>query len=268
MGLIEFSERWVPAGEHLLFTRFSMGSLWDERPAIVLVHGLGVSTRYFMPLANKLARHYRVLAPDLPGFGHSTKPPYIMNLPEHAHVLVDWMSAMDLERAVFLGNSLGCQVVMELAIRHRQRIERGILVSPTIAPSIRTAPQLAMRWLLELPREITHGHLLMRDYYDAGPRRFLRTFQYALRDEVEQKLDQIETPMLIIRGERDPLVPQKWVERMARELPQADLVVVSGKGHTVHFTAHDRVAALVREYLAHEVEPQDRKEMTHESAFI
>ena len=72
---------------------------------MVLVHGLGVSSRYMLPTLALLAPRARVFAPDLPGFGHSTKPPHTLSLAELADSLADWMSATGLDRAVLLGNS-------------------------------------------------------------------------------------------------------------------------------------------------------------------
>src|SRR5437764_14984060 len=92
------------------------------RPALVLVHGVGLSYRYLMPYAALLAEHFRVFVPDQPGFGRSHKPRRVLPLPELADWLADWMEAVGLEQAALMGNSFGCQVVVNLAVRHPHRV--------------------------------------------------------------------------------------------------------------------------------------------------
>ena len=65
-------------------------------PAVALVHGLGVSSRYMAALARQLAPFYRVFAVDLPGFGRSEKPPQALGLVELAEALAGWMRATGL----------------------------------------------------------------------------------------------------------------------------------------------------------------------------
>src|SRR6185295_9883362 len=81
---------------------------------IVLVHGLGVSGRYMLPVGQVLAEHHRVLIPDLPGFGRSDKPPQVLSVSRLAEVLSAWLKATGIPRADFLGNSIGCQVIVDL----------------------------------------------------------------------------------------------------------------------------------------------------------
>ncbi|HZD39129.1 MAG TPA: alpha/beta hydrolase, partial [Terriglobales bacterium] len=62
-----------------------------------------------------------------PGFGDSGKPRKILKVPELADWLAAWAAIIGIERASMLGNSFGCQVIADLAMRYPQRIERAIL---------------------------------------------------------------------------------------------------------------------------------------------
>src|SRR5205814_6464226 len=66
---------------------------------IVLVHGLAVSSRYFVPLAERLVVRRRVLAPDLPGYGRSGSPPRALGIEELAKALTEWLDLVGLDRA-------------------------------------------------------------------------------------------------------------------------------------------------------------------------
>jgi len=130
-----------------MYTRFSIESMPADAPTVVLVHGLSVSSGYMMPTAVRLAPYYHVYLPDLPGFGRSAKPSHILNVTELADALAAWMQTIKLPSATFLGNSMGCQVIVNFALRYPECIERAILVSPTMDPKARTIHQEARRLL-------------------------------------------------------------------------------------------------------------------------
>jgi pimeloyl-ACP methyl ester carboxylesterase len=101
---------------------------------------LAVSHRYLMPLAAELAGHHPVHVVDLPGFGLSGDPGRVLGVAEHADHLAAWLEAGGLPPVAVLGNSFGCQVAVELAVRHPDRVAGLVLVGPTMDSSARTAP--------------------------------------------------------------------------------------------------------------------------------
>jgi pimeloyl-ACP methyl ester carboxylesterase len=223
---------------------------------VVLVHGLGVSSRYFVPTALSLAPSYHVYAPDLPGFGRSDKPPWVLDLPELADILAAWMETVGLERAALIGNSMGCQTVANLAIRHPERIERAVLVGPSMDRRGRNGLEQFRRALADLPREPASQWLTVaRDYLAAGPLRVARTLRHALRDRIEDQLPRVRVPVLVVRGARDPIAPQRWAEEVTRLLPRGRLVVIPGAAHTVNYSAPEALTAVVRPFLDEAGEP-------------
>ncbi len=233
-----------------MYTRFSIESMPADAPTVVLVHGLSVSSGYMMPTAVRLAPYYHVYLPDLPGFGRSAKPSHILNVTELADALAAWMQTIKLPSATFLGNSMGCQVIVNFALRYPECIERAILVSPTMDPKARTIHQEARRLLRDTPCEPLHFlPVLLREYALAGIPRTIRTLQYAFEDPMEEHLPHVHVPTLVVRGSRDPIVPQDWVEKVNLLLPNSQLVVVQGAGHAVNFNSPDRLVQLVRSFL-------------------
>ena len=136
-----------------MHARASDNPLPNNGPALILVHGLVVSSRYMAPIAEALSAHYRVYVPDLPGFGKSGKPPHVLSLVELSDTLAAWMQEAGLERAAFLGNSFGCQIIADLAVRHPGRVERAVLQGPTMDPRGRTVLRQIGGFLLDMPRE-------------------------------------------------------------------------------------------------------------------
>jgi 2-hydroxy-6-oxonona-2,4-dienedioate hydrolase len=241
--------RWTEVGGLLVHARVSVCRPRSTNIPIVLVHGL-VSSRHMLPAAEELAPFAGVWAPDLPGFGRSAKPSHVLDVPALADALGGWMDAAELDRAAFVANSFGCQVVVDLAVRHAARVERIVLNGPTIDPQARSVARQVGRWLLdgryESPSLVV---VLARDYRDAGARRLARTFGHALRDPIAEKLPRVRAPALVVRGGRDPIVPQRWAEEATRLLPSGRLVVVPGVGHAVNYTAPRELARVVLSFL-------------------
>jgi 2-hydroxy-6-oxonona-2,4-dienedioate hydrolase len=223
-------------------------------PPVVCVHGVGVSSRYMVATMAELASAVEVYAIDLPGFGLTDKPPEVLDVVGLADALAAWIRALGLERPAFLANSVGCQIVVDCAVRYPDCLSRMVLVGPTIDPAARTAPRQVLRWLGNLPGE-RPGQLplMVADYADAGVGRALRTFSHALADRIEDKLPLVQAPTLVVRGACDRIVPQAWAEEVTRLLPRGRLAVIPGP-HTLNFAAPGALAELVRPFLV-EAEP-------------
>lgn len=206
---------------------------------VVLVHGVGLSHRYLMPYARLLAHHYRVFVPDMPGFGLSHKPDEILRLDALAEWVIRWMNSVGLQRVIMLGNSVGCQVIVNAAVRHPDRILCAVLQGPTVDPDATTFGQQMWRWYQNrnVERSREKGPMVVRDYWECGVKRLVRTFRYAIEDHIEKKLPRVMCPTLIVRGGLDPIVPQAWAERATEMLPRGRLIILPGVPHTANLEA-------------------------------
>src|SRR5690606_12966074 len=110
-------------------------------PAFVLVHGIGVSSRYFRPLALELVRHGSVYLIDLPGYGAAPDPRTEVTLDGHADAVASLLRGLTARETVVVGHSMGAQVVVSLARRHPPLVSRLVLLGPTMEPGRRTAVQ-------------------------------------------------------------------------------------------------------------------------------
>ena len=221
---------------------------WEagDGPPLVLVHGLGVSGRYLLPIARTLAGRFRVVVPDLPGLGLSTRPRRPLRLDELSETLDRLADAIGFRRATFLANSYGCQVVTRLAVTHPERVERLVLVGPTVDDSARDPVRQAARLLVDgchEPRSLVA--IVLSDYVRAGPVTVATGAAEALRHRIEADARRVAVPAVVVRGSRDPLVPQPWAERLTAAFPAGELHVIGGAPHAAHFTHPDAVAALV-----------------------
>ena len=219
-------------------------------PAVVLVHGFVLAGDYMMPAAERLAALARTYVPDLPGYGLSDRPLQPLELAYLGDRLAEWMDRLSLGRAHFIGNSFGCQVLVDFAARHARRVHRLVLQGPTVDPAARSLARQVLR-LIENSRIESPGlgRLMLRDYWRAGWRGIVETGRMALSDRLEAKLKQIAMPTLVVRGSRDVLAPQAWAERMVDLLPQGRLLVMPGLAHTIIYTAPAVFVDAIRPFL-------------------
>ena len=216
---------------------------------LVLAHGAAVSSRHMARAAEALAADFRVLVPDYPGHGRSDNPPRVLDAPGLAESTAAWMRAAGLTRAHLLGNSFGCQVIAELAARQPDRVDRLVLQGPTVDPSAHGLRQLG-RWFVNARREgATQPQETFAQWGQAGPRVFWRTLRSMDAHRVERTLPLVQAPTLVVRGSRDPIVPQRWAEEAAELLPDGRLAVIEGETHTIVLSAPEKLAATVRPFL-------------------
>jgi pimeloyl-ACP methyl ester carboxylesterase len=217
----------------------------------VFVHGLGMATDYLAPAMRLVARELAVSALDLPGFGRSKLARQILSHGELADALAKWMTARGIVAPIHVGQSHGCQVVVEAVAREPRLASALVLNAPTMIAEHRTPASQLLRVARDTPREpfalVPH---VVRDWARAGPSRMLATLRDAVQDRIEDKLARVDVPVTIVNGARDPVSPPEWGERLARITGShvggngARYVVVADAAHAVPFS---RPAALAAE---------------------
>jgi pimeloyl-ACP methyl ester carboxylesterase len=224
-------------------------------PPVVLVAGMGMAGGYWMPLAKRLARRFRVIVPDLPGFGRTPPPahagwPAGPNPREQADQVLAWMDAFGLQRATLVGHSTGCQTVADLAIRFPARVDRLILAGPPFPPGHRTFLEQVLRltWAA-VYEKLSLYRIVLVDYWRAMLPRIVQQALRAMHDPLEAKLPQITADTLIIAGRLDPLATVAWCQRFATLLQHGQLAVIEDAGHAMQFRAPDATAAVIERFL-------------------
>jgi pimeloyl-ACP methyl ester carboxylesterase len=218
-------------------------------PAYLLLHGLAVSHRYLMPTARCLTGR-RVLVPDLPGFGLSEKPHRIYGVEDHSRVLASWLDGLPERDLCLIGNSFGCQVAVDLAVRRPDLVAALVLVGPTPDPAARSMAGQALRWAYDLVFEDKRqAAILAADVADAGLRRVLGTLRLSVRDRIDEKLSSLAVPTLFVRGARDRIVPARWLAEAAARTPAARTLTVPRAAHNAVTTAGAELGRAVFDFV-------------------
>src|SRR6266516_5798642 len=229
-----------------------VGGQWSP---VVLVHGYGVSGTYMPPLAQSLAPSFSVFAPDLPGYGRSQQPRAPLGIADLAAALTGWLDAAGLQSPAFVANSMGCQIVTELAVHLPARVGPMVLVGPTVDPQRRGARHQLLGGLRDAAREPRSLlALAARDDAVLGVGALLATARSALADRIEQRLPLIDQPTVVVRGEKVGFVGASWAGRATALLSRGRLVVVPDEPHAVHYTRPDLIAGIVHKLLLEEGE--------------
>lgn len=247
-GLVGF---WTDVDDLWIYTRGALNPIPRGCEPVVLVHGLGIASRYLVPTAVRLAPDFDVYAPDLPGFGRSSKPPRALDVPRLADLLAEWMGRLGLTQAAFFGNSFGCQVVASLAVRHPGLVGALILSDPTGDPHRRSLPALFLGLLLSALHEpLSLSLMTARAWWRVGLWRMVQTLRFMRRYDLEPVLPRIQAPALVVRGQYDAIATQRWVERVAGLLPRGrGVIVIPGAGHAPNYGAAARLVAAIRPFL-------------------
>lgn len=207
----------------------------DDR-TFVLVHGLGVSSRYFEPLAAELAHRGRVFAVDLPGYGAAPNPRRDVSLADHAGALAAFLRESELVNPILVGHSMGTEVVAILAQQHPDVSDRIVLMSPTLEPGARTRAVAIGHLLHDALREppSVFGIAFVDYVIRCGPPYLFAQLDHMLADRLEDRLPELTADVLVIAGDRDTIVDVAWARSLAEVTPGATFHVVHGPHVIMH----------------------------------
>ncbi len=222
----------------------------EHRTPVVLVHGFVLASRVMTPAAQLLASDFPVYVPDMPGFGESDKPP-VQTLDQLTEWLEAWLAARGVERASFIGNSMGCELIINLGVAYPNRVARIVLQGPSVDPPARSYDGMAGRLMKNMIRERSSAlnELAREDYAKATIPRVVKTAYMTFRDKPEKKLPKIEAPVLVVRAGNDPVISPEWAQHCADIVPDGRLIVIPGYCHTIHFIAPDVFVDAIRPFL-------------------
>ncbi|MGH7883617.1 MAG: alpha/beta fold hydrolase [Candidatus Dormibacteraceae bacterium] len=257
---------------YLEIGRCRIHHLWGGRGSpLLMIHGLGsagyLEYRHALP---ELVRKHRVLAPDLPGFGRSEKPPVRYGIPLFTRTLRGYLDALKVERTTVVGTSLGGRLAMELALRYPRRISRvvlvnsfglglpgqlfyGLLALPGVGelilwmtkvglgrisfPLFRGfAARLKLVGNVEQSLDSDYLTALSEIYADPGAAQaYLATVRALILHSLPSRLaelSRLKMPVDLIWGREDRLFPLIHAEQAHRLLTGSRLAVIEGAGHS------------------------------------
>lgn len=126
-GLAPFARDVVLTADGTL-QRIHVYDTGGDLPAAVLIHGLNDDADTWRHVISPLSERYRVIAPDLPGFGRSYKPSRHYTLPYFRETVLALMDALTVDTATLVGNSMGAMIAQAVSLQHPERVSRLMLI--------------------------------------------------------------------------------------------------------------------------------------------
>jgi 2-hydroxymuconate-semialdehyde hydrolase len=248
-----------------------------EGAPVLLIHGSGpgvtgwANWRLTMPA---LAKRFRVLAPDMVGFGYTERPAGVQyNMDTWVSHIVSFMDAMGIERAHVVGNSFGGALALALAIRAPQRVKRLVLMgSAGIAFPITEGldrvwgytPSLEnMRGLLDVfayDRNLVNDELARMRYEASIRPGFQEAFSHMFPAPRQRGVDGLASPVeairalphetMVVHGREDKVIPLDSSYQLFGLIPKAQLHVFGQCGHWTQIEHAARFNQLVGDFFA------------------
>jgi pimeloyl-ACP methyl ester carboxylesterase len=250
-----------------------------QGPAVVLLHGVFVDHSSWNGVIDRLRSGFRVVAPDLPGFGASEKPPasrFPYGVEAFAEAVADLYGGLELGRAAVVGHGLGGAVALTLAARHPELVARLVLVdahcydaSLDLQHRLALAPLVGGFVFKQLwGRGTFRAHFRDRvlsprarvpseqidHYYDLFNTPAARGSALAtLRSTTDTRplvaqTTRIQTPTLVVWGRADRIFPAALGQRLAKEIRGAGFELVDA-GHAPQLECPDELSTIIARFL-------------------
>ena len=257
----------------------------EGRPTILLIHGMAGSSHTWREMVPRLAQHYHVIAPDLPGHGESSLEFDDYSLGAMASVLRDLLVVTGVKRCTVVGQSLGGGVALQFIYQYPEFAERialigsgglgkevnlilrllavpgaGFLVSGAAAPAVVRAGNSMRRYFLDRgirAESVDESWAAFESLSRPGHRRaFFKTLR-AVVDNTGQAVSAAnrfhlagQLPVQVIWGDRDPIIPVSHGYATHEAIPGSRLAIVPGTGHYPHVEDPATVEQILVDFMA------------------
>jgi pimeloyl-ACP methyl ester carboxylesterase len=234
-------------------------SLGGEGKPFLILHGWGSNSDRWVTVAEQISsKGFKVIVPDLPGFGKSDTLLTPWNMNQYIKWLEEFIKELNLSEFYLMGHSFGGALAVKLTIKHPQDIQKLFLVS---AASVRkkTTKKWAYKNLAKIAKKFSFlpGFALFRkafykfiirksDYpYVEGIMK--ETFTNVIFEDLSQFTGFIRIPTVIIWGDKDKATPVEDAYFMNEKIKGSKLVIIEGAGHILNRECPETLAEKILE---------------------
>ncbi|MEI7539256.1 MAG: alpha/beta hydrolase [Candidatus Saccharibacteria bacterium] len=254
-------------------------------PVIIMIHGFR-GTHHGLELIAEQLDKYRIIIPDLPGFGETEPLTSDHSLGSYVNWLNDFIVGLNLtELPILLGHSFGSIIASGYTSKYPNTIAKLVLVNPIGAPALegpraimtqlailyywlgyKLPEPIAAKWLSsktvvqimstvmtktrdkDTKKYINHQHL---EHFSSFTNRKVvsEAFQASVQNNVRTAASDITVPTLLIAGDRDDITPLSKQRELVTLFPNAKLKVIKNVGHLTHYETPDQVASAIKKFI-------------------
>ena len=238
-----------------------LGAPWEKPETMLLIHGNIESGVVWYGWVPRLGSEYRLLRPDLPGFGHSTLPAnFEWKLPHMAAVLAEFLDKTGVDSAHVVGAKTGGPIALQFAAAYPQRTRTLVLATAPISPpSSQPSARPALANPLDQSNRLGSGASKPEiDFYNKmmaattpEPSSSLRKMLNDGRSSgyLESLLPKIASPTLVITSDRNAMVSVPEAFANQQKIPNSRLNVITSDAYHIILANTDEVVASVRAFI-------------------
>jgi 3-oxoadipate enol-lactonase len=238
-------------------------------PPLFLFHSLLSDRASFDAIVPELAKSFRVIVPELPGFGRS--PAVTGGLAAVADRMAEMVKdAASGEQAIVLGNGYGGFVALQMAIRHPNIADKYVLAdcgaafsepgreafrnmaAASKAKGLAAITDIAMRRLFAADFQAAHPDLMAdrrAAFLNTDPEVFCAACDALAALDLRPELEKVKVPVLVLVGEHDEATPPPMSHELAAGLPQAHLEIIPGCAHVPQLQSPRLFLETIRDFL-------------------
>ncbi len=236
---------------------------------LVLVHGLGASANRWEYVIPHFKKNYRVIVPDLIGFGYSDKPLVDYTTDFFSEFLKKFLEKLDIKNPVLIGSSLGGQIIAEYTLNNNNAVKKLVLISPSgimkhSTPALdayvmaalypnheaaKNAFEMMSGSSKNIDPKIVEG-FVKRMRLPNAKMAFMSTLLGLKNSQtLTEKLSSITVPTMVVWGELDPVIPVKYADSIVSTIKDCRFYRMDGCGHTPYVEVPETFVKIVMEFL-------------------
>jgi pimeloyl-ACP methyl ester carboxylesterase len=237
-------------------------------PTLVTQHGFMGGGGYFAPLMAALGHAFDIIAPDLPGFAGSGNEPVARSIEALSQAQVALLDELEIDRFCLLGHSMGGMASLQTALDHPNRVEKLVLYGTNSSGDLpgrfetfgETAKKLNDNGLDSMVRDVTSSWFIHGDddpmfqfCHEAGRGARVEAVKTCLEFlehwSVDDRLHELEVPVLIICGDRDRSIGLDGLIKMHKRIAGSELCILPNSAHCAHLEQGTLFNSAVQNFL-------------------
>lgn len=240
-------------------------------PKVLLLHGWGCDTSLFAPITRSLSECMQITVIDFPAHGKSSRPPEPWGVKQFAEMTRELMLKLDIAPCHIIAHSFGGRVALYLGSHWPELVDQMII---TGGAGLRSEPTPEAQKRSNQFKQIKKGiglikktHLfgslpdkleeMARQKYGSADYNALddemrKTFVKVISEDLRPLLPQIQSPVLLVWGDKDTATPLWMGKTMEQEIPDAGLVIFEGATHYAYLEQWQRFVAIAKNFFLKE----------------
>ncbi|MCL1820130.1 MAG: alpha/beta hydrolase [Oscillospiraceae bacterium] len=209
---------------------------------VLFLHGWGAPASLYMPILKHLSKSFRVIAPDLPGFGGTDEPDDVWGTEDYVNFVQELLREKGITECMLIGHSHGGRMILNWLSRDEQpiKVTKAVLCAAAgLKPPrgrkyyIKVYTFKLIKLLLKPFPKLLEGYSGMvgsADYKAATPK-MRQVLTKVVNEDYIDALPKITQPALLVWGDMDTATPIEHARTMERLIPNAGIVTLKGGSH-------------------------------------